>query len=146
MNKAKIDKLLPKAVDIIRNSDISSKNGKDVPKAFRSQISSFGAAISMGSILAATAFFQQQGNSDVNRRLLMDAINQLLTNEKIYPSAEEYATLFDRVRAEISAGHERRIREEILNCAVALKLAMNLFHLTEENSEKQQDEKREEEG
>lgn len=140
MNKAKINKLLPKAVDIIRTSDISFKDGKNVPKAFRSQISSFGAAISTGSILAASAFFQQQGNSDVDRKLLMDAINTLLTDKAIYPNAQKYDTLFDRVKAEILAGHERKIKEEVLNCAVALKLAMNLFHLTEKKTDTSKEE------
>ena len=140
MNKAKINKLLPKAVDIIRTSDISFKDGKNVPKAFRSQISSFGAAISTGSILAASAFFQQQGNSDVDRKLLMDAINTLLTDKAIYPNAQKYDTLFDRVKAEILAGHERKIKEEVLNCAVALKLAMNLVHLTEKKTDTSKEE------
>lgn len=130
MDKKRTDKLLPFAVTALETNKNIVKNGK-IDKSLRGQISSFGAAISFGSLLAATAFFNEQGQAKSPRHELMVAINWMLSESKEWPNTGR--TLFDTVRI-AGAANEKALKEKILCCAVALKLAMNLFEL--EDSDK----------
>ena len=114
MNKRKVDALIHKAYHVLQEVEIS-KSGK-INKAWRGQISSFGASIAMGSLLAAVSFFSAQGGADVDRSKLMKAIEKLIGCR---------GSLYDYV----DTTEERKAKEEIINAAVALKLAMNLYDL-----------------
>jgi CRISPR-associated protein Cmr5 len=113
MNKRKIDQLIPDAYAMLAEVNIA-EDGK-IEKAWRGQISAFGAAISTGSLLAAIAFFSEQGSAKVEREHLMTAIAKLIGQDD----------LFKYVKSE----DERKAKEEIINAAIALKLAMNLYVL-----------------
>lgn len=145
MNKKLVDKLLPAAVDALKESEIA-KLDKDgiykIDKNFRGQISSFGAAVSYGSLLAAAAFFNEQGGAKNDRAKLMKAINTMLKDSKfkdskIFPNYqfsddEKEDTLFRTIQ--LNQGDERKIKNDVLACAVALKLGMNLYALTDGDS------------
>lgn len=123
MDKKLVDRLLPCAVQALKDVGVA-QNGK-VPKAFRGQISSFGASVAAGSLLSAAAFFNDQGAAKSERNLLMKAINDMMKNEKLVKSTGK--TLFDTIHENLS---DSAIKEKVLCCAVALKLAMNLYELT----------------
>lgn len=127
MDKKRTDKLLPFAVEALETNQDSCmvENGK-IDKSLRGQISSFGAAISFGSLLAATAFFNEQGQAKSPRHKLMAAINSMLKESEEW--TETGKTLFDTVK-NAGPAKEKALKEKILCCAVALKLAMNLFEL-----------------
>ena len=72
MNKKAIDRLIPFAYSAISDCGIAQKGV--VNKTYRGQISTFGASIHMGSLLAAISFFSDDGNSSVNRVKLLDAL------------------------------------------------------------------------
>lgn len=126
MNKKAVDALLPRAYTVLREVGIAKKDGT-IPKAFRGQIASFGSAISMGSLLAAVAFYSQQGNSSVDRSLLMQAIYQLMTKSTDSKSAHN-GDLFNYIKDQKDK-EERTMKEQVVNVCVALKLAMNLYKL-----------------
>lgn len=126
MNKKLVDQLLPAAVDTLSTCGIA-KGGK-IDKNFRGQISSFGAAVSYGSLLAAAAFFNQQAGAKNDRSLLMEAINKLLKDKVGGYTVGK--TLFDTIRS-TPADRQRKLKEDVLSCAVALKLGMNLYTLTD---------------
>jgi CRISPR-associated protein Cmr5 len=135
MDKRKVDELLPLAVQALDcDHTVASerigivKNGT-IPKSFRGQISTFGAAVSTGSLLAAIAFFNDKGNAAVDRRKLMMEINWMLEQQG---EVKTDTTLFRTVQG---AGKTKQpeMKEKVLNCAVALKLAMNLYELTGDN-------------
>lgn len=123
MNKAEIEKMLPRAYELLDKYKIA--DGGKIKKTYRGQISSFGAAITGGSLLSAVAFFSSDGESSVDRPALMKCILDLL-NEKHETKAEN---LFDYVRAHKE--YEDECKEEVLNAALSLKLAMNLYELVE---------------
>ena len=85
MNKRKVEQLLPKAVNALNDSsaEITKKdeNGIYIEKGFRSQISSFGAAVTMGSFRAAVAFFANDGESGVKRSKLIRIMYYMVKNE-----------------------------------------------------------------
>ena len=121
MNKNTVDQEIRLAYEALYDAEIVN-DGK-IEKTYRGQISSFGAAITMGSLLSAIAFFSQDGGSDVSRSNLMKAI--LIVLKKKGLAEESVQTLFDYAK---SLGEER-CKEEILNAAIALKLSMNLYEL-----------------
>ena len=123
MNKAIINDEVVIAYDVLKNSEIV-ENGK-IKKTWRGQISTVGAAVTMGSLIPAVAFFSDQGGSSVKRQYIMDAILEILKRDHIAP--EKYHTLFEYVREQ-----GEHCREDVLNSAIALKLAMNLYTLEKE--------------
>ncbi|MGL4607983.1 MAG: hypothetical protein ACRCU3_11020 [Eubacteriaceae bacterium] len=126
MDKKKVEDYLEKAYLVLRETyeldglvsfKFCDEKGT-IKKAFRSQISSFGAAVQMGSLKTAVAFFSKKGNSEVRRDALMIAIYRI-----IVPEGREELFSF------VNANNNFETKEKILSAAVALKLAMNLYHL-----------------
>ena len=107
MNKQRVNDLIPKAYELCKEHKIDM--------AFRGQVSSFGSAIAAGSLLAAVAFFSDRGSASVDRSKLMVVINKMLKRSE--------KTLFDTVKA---SNDTVALKEEILDCAIAIKLALNL--------------------
>ena len=123
MNKKQIDEFLPKAVETIKKTKgpkgIADDNER-VSKTFRGYISQFGAAVAMGSLLSAIATLSQQGSAKEDRRKLVDAMEQVL--------GLNGTSLFDYARKD-----ENNAKDRILDCALAIKLALNFFEVKEEN-------------
>lgn len=110
-----------------------AENGKIV-KTFRGQISSFGAAISMGNLKSAVAFFSEQAGASVPRENLLRAICYVLLRdggrEANAIRARDIQTneIFDYICTHESV----QLKNKFLDASIALKLAMNLFELTKE--------------
>lgn len=121
MNKNTVNQEIHIAYETLEEVGIAS-NGK-INKTYRGQISSFGAAVTMGSLLSAITFFSQDGKSEVSRSKLMEAILIVLRKRGIADESDK--KLFEFVEKI----EEEEIKEEILNIAIALKLAMNLYEL-----------------
>ena len=121
MNKRVVDELIPEAVVALKDAGVADQNN-NINKTFRGQISTFGAAITNGSLISAVAFFSDNGSSSIERTRLLDAIRLLIKEAGKYPD------LFEYVRAQ-GKNREKVVKEQILNAAIALKLAMNLYNL-----------------
>ena len=128
MNKASVDKYIPAAYDALKTSDIVGKDGKIDP-AFRGQIATFGAAVSMGSLLSAIAFFSEQNAAAVDRAKLLDAILSVLHKDK----PDDCQSLYQY------AAQHPDCREDVLNAAIALKLAINLYPKRKTDKDSQQE-------
>ena len=127
MNKNLINEQIGTAYEAIKSVGIS-KDGVVVEKAFRGQISSFGAAITMGSTEAAIAFFSDDGSAAVKRSKLIEAIVEII--EKRDPKLQNIEAKNSNMRLLQYAGkYGTEAKENILNAAIAIKLAMNLFEL-----------------
>ena len=132
MNKRKVEQLLPKAIEALNHepSKIKKTDGKDIyiEKGFRGQISSFGAAVTMGSFRAAVAFFGNNGESDVERSELICIMYYMVKGEWL--SAKEIVSKITSIRdnAELM-----QMKEDFINASVALKLALNAFDLRDKS-------------
>lgn len=126
MNKIAIDRNLPYAYKAIIDAEIS-EDGK-VNKSYRGQISTLGAAITMGSIKSAICFFSEKANnnSDVDPSKLLKAISYVLKNSEDtrerYKKVDDFKVYILNSDLDIEA-----LKEDIINAAIAIKLAMNLF-------------------
>lgn len=150
MNKKRVDTLLPQAYEILKNDCVGIASKGKINKAYRGQIASFGSAMINGSLLSAVAFFsvnaknkdssksKDDSKNGVSREKLMKAIYYLMHQEK---DAEElkklmeeepFQALFEEVKG---AKNSHKIKEEVENCAIALKLAMNLYQLLDDESQ-----------
>lgn len=121
MNKYVVDREMGFAYDELKKSEISY-DGK-IKKAFRGQVATFGAAVSMGSILSAVAFFSNDGSASVERSQLLSVIYNVLADDGIIDRSS-CSDLFAYARS-----GKRDVKENITNAAIAVKLAMNLFEL-----------------
>ena len=120
MNKKRVNDWIVPAKTAIEKFGIS-KDGK-VEKSFRGQISSFGAAVTMGSLRAAVAFFSEQGQAEVDRSKLIVAIYYIISNGKTLSPIQ----IFEYICAQ---NDDAKTKEEFIDASIALKLAMNLFEL-----------------
>ena len=134
MNKKQVnDWILPakKAIEVCG----IAKDGK-VDSAFRGQISSFGAAIVMGSLKSAVAFFAVDGSAKVPRSKLIVAIYYTIKGDKKEPKEIfEYLCQNDTWYT----------KEQFIDASIAIKLAMNFFDMgkgenLESDNEKKGDE------
>ena len=80
MNKKRVNDWILTAKEAIKDNEIP-KNGV-VDKTFRGQIATFGAAVVMGSLKSAVAFFSEQNKSTVDRPKLIQAMYQKAKNQK----------------------------------------------------------------
>ena len=127
MNKNIINEEISLAYDAIREVGIANEKG-EVQKTFRGQVTSFGASVLMGSLLSSIAFFSDDKKASVDRSLILKAIFYILEKqEKV--GAEETDLI------KYAHSNQKEKKEEILNAATALKLAMNLYHLTGEKED-----------
>lgn len=141
MNKRKVNAMIPEAYEVLRNIGIvQNENGTEqINKSYSAQISSFGAAIVMGSLLPAISFFSGSGNNGQNNRGKIDRSKITEAIRQLVYKSEPEGELFDVVKKLIEEKKEikgrllaeNEVKEEIVNAAIALKLAMNLYHLVE---------------
>lgn len=124
MDKNLINDEIAIAYDAIKEKKIANERG-EVQKTFRGQVTSFGASVLMGSLLPSIAFFSDSQKSSVDRKLILEAIYYIL--QKQGKIGQDESDLFEYAKI----GSDER-KKEILNAATALKLAMNLYHLTGE--------------
>lgn len=128
MNKQRVNAWLPAAKEALKELKIADEKD-EISKTFRGQISSFGAAVVMGSLPAAVAFFSAKGGSEVDRPKLMQAIYYVIAKDAGETDKSKWiaepSAIFDWVCNENS----QMLKEKFIDAAIALKLAMNLYHL-----------------
>lgn len=123
MNKKRINDWLPKAKESLEKAGIV--NGGKIIDTFRSQISSFGAAVIMGSLPAAVAFFARQGESKVERPKLLKAMYYLITDKEDADC--------DEILEYVCNNNRNDLKEMFTDASISLKLAMNFYEPSEEN-------------
>ena len=127
MNKAIVNQEIGVAYEVLQECGIA-ENGK-IAKGFRSQISTFGAAVTMGSLKAAIAFFSDNKNAKVERSKLIKAIFEIIKKDEKNKNVDDnIKDLYDYVSKK---NNEDECKEQIINAAIAIKLAMNLYELVD---------------
>lgn len=154
-NKRKIDEYISKAIEVLNNNKKIVKEGGKIDKTFSGQIATFAVAVSTGSLLSAVAFFSDNGGASNERSSLMDVIYEIIADEKLPDIDKEndknrnnannkYSRLLDYVKVKYKKSKEskkskeivsyNRVKEDILNAAIAIKLAMNFYELVDNSN------------
>ena len=142
-----IDEFITCAIDILENEKEIVKNGK-IKKGYSSQISTFGSAISTGSLLSGIAYFSKSGDSSVNRSRLMWIIYEILKNtNRLNPNLQKEIKnevpeleLYNYVKKFTQNKNKTEIiklKRTIIEVATAIKLAMNYFVIENTNLEEE---------
>lgn len=135
MNKKRVNIWISKAYDAIIDSEIATKNETinrfEVVKSFRGQISSFGAAIVMGSLKSAVAFYSSNGKAKTDRAKLLIAIYKIIKAEEDPPITNDNVAKVFAYICEKEKDPNFDIRGKVIDASIAIKLAMNLFYLSE---------------
>lgn len=118
MNKKRVDDWIWVAKEALEKTGIAEAG--QIKKTFRGQISSFGAAVIMGSLKSAVAFFTEQGGALVEREKLIQAIYYIIFGIKETPR---------RILEFVCTNDSRELKEKFADASIALKLAMNFFDL-----------------
>ena len=118
MNKNRVDSWLVCAKDALEITKIAQSGV--VNKSFRGQISSFGAAIIMGSFKSAVAFFSEQSGAAVEREKLLEAMYYVIFREK--KSAKQ-------VLVYVCENDTKELKNKFIDASIAIKLAMNFYEL-----------------
>lgn len=143
LNKIKVEALIPKAIEeinIMLKDNRFPSNGK-IPNEFKGYISNFGASIVQSGLLSTIAFYgknKEDTSAQQDRRL----VNELILNMILPNKNREFNTLFDYVlsnsKIEDSKEKEKKnrlIKEDVINAAIALKLAIRVFEFASESRE-----------
>lgn len=150
-NKNRTDSYIPDAIEALTVTGIA-KNGK-VDSSYRGQISSFGAAVTIGSFKQAVAFFAQDaknGASKISRSDLILAIDYILNkdnyelgkNKTIDNKKDKVNHIKEDILKMTDPKLLKSLENRYLDAAVALKVAMGVYDMKSEN-EKDKREKEE---
>lgn len=129
MNKRKVDKWLKVAIGALNDHEhcgICSKDGT-IEEGFRSQISAFGAAVTMGSFKAAVAFFSDKKKAAVSRPELIRAMYYIIYGEW----KEDEKDILKEILEITDRNRLKNIQNDFIHASIALKLAMNAFELVQ---------------
>ncbi len=159
MNKRKVEEMLPTALDGLKDSRCGIRQPKKdehgnvitnddgtpvmfIDKNFRGQIAAFGAAVTMGSFKSAIAFFGEKGGSEVERQNLVRLMyyvthkGKWMQTEPIKDEDEDEEKKKKKEAEKIveevigmTDSQARTEKEKYLNASLAIKLALNAFHL-----------------
>ena len=133
MNKRSVEALIPKAIELLSDDNCAicirenGKNSGKIYRAYRSQMSAFGAAVTMGSFLSAVAFFSKDADGEIKRSELISIIYELVSGESAPASV-----VFSKISA-MSDAQRSAMKEKFLDASITLKLAMNAFDLIDKN-------------
>lgn len=143
-NKSRTDSFIPAAIKALEVCGIA-KNGK-IDSSYRGQISSFGAAVTIGSFKQAVAFFAQDaknGDSKISRSDLIIAIDYVLnpekhTEEKINDKKDKINKIKEAILKITNPAELKGLENRYLDAAVALKVAMGVYDMTPEKGKKEE--------
>ncbi len=132
-NKVRTDSYIPFAIEALKKSGIADENG-NINSAYRGQISSFGAAVAVGSFKQAVAFFaldaknkdQNNGKDKINRSKLISAIDFVIHCGK--EDIKDPKTISENILKK-SPEELRQIENQYMDAAVALKAAMSIYNM-----------------
>lgn len=150
MNRRIIEELIPIAIKEIeklkQNTEkeneffeikiLDGKQNCKIYKEFKGYISSFGASIVQSGLLSTVVFYESvDTNSIRNRRILTKLILNVIVEYKKNDELNKYEKLQNYI-LDFKDTKINSIKEEIVNAAIAIKLAIRVFEFTD-NDESQ---------
>lgn len=139
MNKRKVDQAISRAYDVLAETGIVEeiKGEPTILKGYKSQIAAFGASISMGSLISAVSFYNEKGNAAVDRTKLMKAVYMMINEQEKLDNPDR--SLWEYIKETLSGCDDSeyremyaKLKEQVINYSIALKLAMNLYPLKDD--------------
>ena len=127
-----IDRYIPPAMQLVTRKLASVSNKGHVPAVYKGYISSMGASIVLSGLVPTLAFYNadtRDSGSEQPRRPLLDILHELLRDRYVLKNQD---SLFDYALAledQKKKTELRRLKRDVINASIALKLALRTFHL-----------------
>jgi CRISPR-associated protein Cmr5 len=150
----KIEKLLPSALEAAKKFITMDNEQLSVPKQFKGYISSFGASVIQSGLMPTLAFYSDAKKAKGDRSLLVPALIDILFRKGIYPTNDEVQKkldvlekdkdkdlkphihiFFDWLLENNKENHEK-LRKELMDASIALKLALRTFREVDTDKKK----------
>lgn len=139
MDKRRVEELTPKAIELIKDPTINllkkdkNENEYKIAKECKGYISSFGASIIQSGMIPTIAFFEnEEGQAKSERKELMKVILYMIEENYKIEEKKKETTLLDYILEKKKNDEDLiEIEEEIINAAIALKLALRTFKFSE---------------
>lgn len=120
MNKKKVESYMSKAMYIL-NEEFKDK---PIPREFKGYISQFGASIIQSGLMPAVAFFENgDSGAKENRPFIVKAVFKMIADREA-----DNMTLLEYI---YKNEDKDRLKEEIINAVIALKLVLKSFKIDE---------------
>jgi hypothetical protein len=126
MKHSIIETLIPSAVQAIKTHLVESASTMKVKNEYLASISSFGKDIYTCGLLPTVAMYSHSSQG-VDEKQLLKALFDVLKTYKKSSDMDEINTLFEYLLP--LKGDKTLVQQEIIQCAIALKLAMRTFDI-----------------
>lgn len=140
MNKQEIAALYDSAERQWQSRKFLNQDIGMIDKTFQGYIAAFAGNVAAGGLLMAAAVFHSQKEAVKDRRLLADAINEMLEeNQLLGEKQNRYGkSLLDTVRLTgPNWRHQAALKEKVLGCALALKHTLREFEVGQISKQKE---------
>lgn len=133
MKKSRINHLIGLANEAIRQSGLILQGGT-IKSAYNGHVAALPVAIALSGLKPAIAIYYQDksGNSPerVDKSVLLEVIGKMIRADKPSLNITNSETL---VKAVLSSGTdlEKALKREIIDCAIALKLVIRTYKLSD---------------
>lgn len=123
-----VEKLIPYAIKAVSDSQMEV-NGV-INKAYKGYISSFGAGIIQSGLLPTLAMYKGNEGSDKKKA---DTSNLLKAVFNVIKESRKSETIpgNDLFNYALNAEDQQKVKQEILNASIAIKLAIRTFKMEE---------------
>jgi CRISPR type III-B/RAMP module-associated protein Cmr5 len=125
----KIDRLIPSALEAVETC-LVDKNTQTVAKEYKGYVSALGAGILQNGLLTTLALFSDKGDSKQDRKKLLEAIWMMVNNTEAAKRGEQDDNRLFNHALGLEEQALPQFQEEVLEAAVALKLALRTFKTT----------------
>ena len=150
----KIEKLLSSALEAAKKFITMDNEQLSVPKQFKGYISSFGASVIQSGLMPTLAFYSDAKKAKGDRSLLIPALVYMLFKNEIYAlnSDVQYALdalekdkekdlksrihIFFNWLLEANKANPEKLRKELMDASIALKLALRTFREVDSDKKK----------
>jgi len=134
----KINALLPAAMAALKDTEsgLLLPDGKSILKEYDGYVASFAPSIITAGLKATLSFYTDKHKSQPKRVLVLNVLH------KIYKGKYARLTGNDLLEMALDTNEsdERQLKNDLINCAVALKLVMRNFHQKESDTQNQNSE------
>lgn len=132
MNKKRAAQLMQLANDKLKKSRLLKKDaeGDYIEDTYNGQTAGFSVTIAMNGLLPALVIYYQQTSEsrESNRRDILEVIGQMIGADKAFnrPNIKNADSL---LKAAIAAPADKALKQEVTDCAIALKQIIRTFRL-----------------
>lgn len=136
----KIEYLIPAALEAVDNVLVKKYGQENIPSGYQSAISGFGTSLlQMGLLPTLAVYTDKESDADIYRDVLLKALFAIVLHaDSKFPDENKQQLPVDTdgmvvigqlLRQVAKAGFQRELKEQLMQAALAFKLAIRTYNL-----------------